>query len=153
MERAHLTVGGEFCWTTRAVSGKKLWMHTARRIQGRLVQAEEILWLRGWVDLHMQWSRKRLARELCLQWQWLDGRGRLKDFAARSFLLKLEGQGQIRLPVLQVNKRRPRRGVDELAHWQEPPAWGAALEETTPLSLEVIKAGGASAGWWLFSIP
>src|ERR1035441_3550466 len=95
--RAHLTVGGKFCWTTRAVSGKKLWMHTARRIQGRLVQAEEILWLRGWVDLHMQWSRKRLARELCLQWQWLDGRGRLKDFAARSFLLKLEGQGQIKL--------------------------------------------------------
>src|SRR5664279_239558 len=73
-------------------------MHIAQRIQGRLVQAEEILWLRGWIDLHRDWSRKRLARELCRQWHWLDGRGRLKDFAARSFLLKLEGQGQIRCP-------------------------------------------------------
>src|ERR1035438_1578552 len=90
-------------------------MHTARRIQGRLVQAEEILWLRGWVDLHPQWSRKRLARELCLEWQWLDGHGRLKDFAARSFLLKLEGPGQISLPALQGSKRRLRRGVEELA--------------------------------------
>ena len=119
-EGAHLPVGGELGWTTRAVSGKKLWMHTAQRIQGRLVQAEEILWLRGWIDLHPHWSRKRLARELCLQWQWLDGRGRLKDFAARSFLLKLEGQGQIRLPALQANQRRVRRGVDEAAHWEEP---------------------------------
>jgi hypothetical protein len=113
-------------------------MHTARRIQGRLVQAEEILWLRGWVDLHPQWSRKRLARELCLEWQWLDGHGRLKDFAARSFLLKLEGPGQISLPALQGSKRRLRRGVEELAHRQEPPVLGAALAETKPLSIEQV---------------
>jgi hypothetical protein len=125
-------------------------MHTARRIQGRLVQAEEILWLRGWVDLHPQWSRKRLARELCLEWQWLDGRGRLKDFAARSFLLKLEGQGQISLPALQVNKRRLRRGVEELAHWQEPPVLGAALEETKPLSIELVRAGTDEQRAWAF---
>ena len=41
-------------------------------------------WLRGWIDGHPQWSRKRLARELCQRWEWVDGRGRLKDFAARS---------------------------------------------------------------------
>ena len=58
------------------------------------------------------------------QWHWWDGRGRLKDFAARSFLLKLEGQGQIRLPALQANKRRVRRGVAELPHWEEPPVLG-----------------------------
>src|ERR1035441_10180165 len=104
-------------------------MHTAQRIQGRLVQAEEILWLRRWIDLHPHWSRKRLAREFCLRWQWLDGCGGLKDFAARSFLLKLEGQGQIRLPRLRVNKRRFRRGVAELTHWQEPPVLGAGLKE------------------------
>ena len=125
-------------------------MHTAQRIQGRLVQAEEIIWLRGWVDLHPHWSRKRLARDLCLQWQWWDGRGRLKDFAARSFLLKLEGQGQIKLPALQVNKRRVRRGVDELAHWQEPPVLGAGLKETQPLRLELVRAGTAEQRAWAF---
>src|ERR1035437_8782579 len=33
-------------------------MHTIQRIQGRFMQAKEILWLRGWVDLHPHWSRK-----------------------------------------------------------------------------------------------
>jgi len=102
------------------------------------------------VDLHPQWSRKRLARQLCLQWQWLDGRGRLKDFAARSFLLKLERQGQITLPALQVNKRRLRRGVEDLAHWQEPPVLGAALAETKPLRLELVRAGTAEQRAWAF---
>jgi len=125
-------------------------MHTAQRIQGCLVPAKEILWLRRWVDFHPHWSRKQLARELCLQWQWLDGRGRLKDFAARSFLLKLEGQGQIRLPALQANKRRVRRGVDALAHWEEPPVLGAGLQETQPLRLELVRGGSAEQRAWAF---
>jgi hypothetical protein len=125
-------------------------MQTARCIQGRLVQAEEILWLREWIGLHPQWSRKRLARELCLEWQWQDGRGRLKDFAARSFLLKLEAQGLISLPPLQENKRRLRREVDALPHWQEPPLLGAALEQIKPLRIELVKAGTADQRAWAF---
>jgi len=125
-------------------------MQTARRIQGRLVQAEEIVWLQEWMGLHPQWSRKRLARELCLQWQWYDGCGRLKDFAARSLLLKLEAQKFITLPPLQESKRRPRRGVVALAHWQEPPALGAVLEQLQPLRLELVKAGTADQRAWAF---
>lgn len=125
-------------------------MQTARRIQGRLVQAEEIDWLREWMGLHPQWSRKRLARELCLQWQWFDGRGRLKDFAARSLLLKLEAQELIALPPLQESKRRARRGVTALAHWQEPPALGAVLEQLQPLRIAPVQAGTADQRAWAF---
>ena len=125
-------------------------METARRIQGRLVQAEEIDWLREWMGLHPQWSRKRLARELCLQWQWYDGRGRMKDFAARSLLLKLEAQKFITLPPLQASKRRARRGVAALAHWQEPPVLGAVLEQVQPLRIELVKAGTADQRAWAF---
>jgi hypothetical protein len=115
-----------------------------------MVQAEEILWLRAWMGLHPEWSRKRLARELCLQWQWHDGRGRLKDFAARSFLLKLEAQELITLPPLQESKRRPRRGVASLPHWQEPPVLGAVLEQLQPLRIELVKAGSADQRAWAF---
>ena len=125
-------------------------MQTARRIQGRLVQAEEIVWLREWMGLHPQWSRKRLAREICMQWQWFDGRGRLKDFAARSLLLKLEAQELIALPPLQESKRRARRGVAALAHWQEPPALGAVLEQLQPLRIDRVKAGTADQRAWAF---
>jgi hypothetical protein len=125
-------------------------MQTAQCIQGRLVQAEEIVWLQEWMGLHPQWSRKRLARELCLQWQWCDGRGRLKDFAARSLLLKLEAQELITLPPLQESKRRPRRGVAALAHWQEPPVLEAVLEQLQPLRIELVKAGTADQRAWAF---
>ncbi|MGH7946746.1 MAG: Druantia anti-phage system protein DruA, partial [Opitutaceae bacterium] len=61
-------------------------METAQRIQGRWVRPEDIVWLRDWMATHPDWSRKRLARELCAAWSWRDSAGRVKDFAARSFL-------------------------------------------------------------------
>lgn len=74
--------------------------------QGRSVSASELEWLRDWVDGHEQWSRHRLAVELCRHWQWETAAGRLKNYAARSFLLKLEQRGLIRLPSVRQEMRR-----------------------------------------------
>lgn len=76
--------------------------------QGRRLQGAELDWLRHWIELHREWSRKRLARELCQQWDWRNGRGQLKDFAARSFLEKLEQRGLVVLPPLQLLRSHPR---------------------------------------------
>ena len=57
--------------------------------QGRRISSEQLLWLGQWVADHPQWSRKRLSRELCQEWDWRNGRGRIKDFAARALLEKL----------------------------------------------------------------
>lgn len=125
-------------------------MQTEQRIQGRWVRAEEILWLRSWIEDHWQWSRKRLARELCALWEWRDARGRIKDFAARSLLLKLEAQGHLRLPPLRLYNRRCRAAVAGLAHWQPPPPWQAVLGELRPIALEVIEPGTSRARQWAF---
>jgi len=101
-------------------------------VQGRRVGSEDLVWLRRWMELHSQWSRKRLARELCPQWQWVDGRGRLKDLAARSFLLKLEAQGQVRLPPLQTHQlrappgRAPMGGLAGTGRLERAPGCGAS---------------------------
>ena len=95
-------------------------MENKRCVQGRWLGAEEILSLRQWIEQRPQWSRKRLAKGLCEQWGWRDGRGRLKDFAARSLLLKLEATGQIKLPALQENKRRAPGSVAVLPLWEDP---------------------------------
>jgi hypothetical protein len=87
---------------------------------------------------------------LCEVWNWRDGRGRLKDFAARSLLLKLEAREQIRLPALRVNKRRAARRVKGLASWEEPSAWRAVLREVQPVRVEVVEAGSASWERWAF---
>jgi hypothetical protein len=118
--------------------------------QGRIVSAEQLSWLRDWIANHREWSRKRLARELCVLWDWRDARGRLKDFAARSFLLKLKERGEVDLPALQVQKRRPPRRVKPLAGWQEPSVWRAKLDEVQPIELEVVRAGAASYRRWAF---
>ena len=74
--------------------------------QGRLVNDEDIVWLRFWLDDHSDWSRFRLAKELRKHWNWLTPAGQLKDFAARNFLRKLSDRGLITLPPIRASKQR-----------------------------------------------
>jgi hypothetical protein len=80
----------------------------------------------------------------------VDGRGRLKDFAARSLLLKLAAQGQVQLPLLQTPKRRAPRGVAPWPEWEEPGRWEAELAGVQPLRAEPVEAGSAAARRWAF---
>ena len=66
-------------------------------VQGMVVDGARLEWLQGWTSERRDWSRKRLAQELCRCWEWRNAQGRLKDFAARSFLLKAELKGWIQL--------------------------------------------------------
>ncbi len=125
-------------------------METDVVVQGRRLGLEELRGLARWIDEHPDWSRKRLARELCESWSWRDQRGRLKDFAARSFLLKLEVQGHLCLPPLQVHKRRGPRPAPQLPHWQQPEMWEASLDHISPVKLELVSAGSAGARRWAF---
>ena len=68
-----------------------------------------------------------MARELCQRWQWRTAQGRLKDFAARSLLLKLEARGLLGLPPLreQYQTRRWDSGPPS----EEPLGAPASIEE------------------------
>jgi hypothetical protein len=89
-------------------------METELVCQGREVSGQDLVWLRQWIGDHSQWSRKRLSRELCLEWDWRNGRGRIKDFAARAFLEKLAARGLVVLPALQLQRSHPRPKADGL---------------------------------------
>ena len=119
-------------------------MENKRCVQGRWLGAEEILNLRRWIEQRPQWSRKRLAKGLCEQWGWRDGCGRLKDFAARSLLLKLEATGQIKLPALQENKRRAPGSV-AVCLCGRSPSRPVTLAQVQPLRVGMIRSG--TAGW------
>jgi hypothetical protein len=118
--------------------------------QGRLVGEEEVRWLRGWIEKNPQWSRRRLAGELCREWNWCDGRGRLKDFAARSFFMKLAERGLISLPEIRTKHRSTRRRIEAGADEPSPPPVCASLVELEPVGLEVIVAGTPAARRWGF---
>ncbi len=119
-------------------------------LQGRRMEPGALAWLQSWIDQNPEWSRKQIARKLCRRWDWVDRRGRLKDFAARSLLLKLEGRGQVRLPALRTQFRRVRPKVASLEPWEEPAPWTASLAEIAPVRLEQIQAGSPAAKRWAF---
>lgn len=119
-------------------------------VQGMWVNQTRLEWLQSWVREHRDWSRKRLAGELCRCWEWRNERGQLKDFAARSFLLKAQQRGWIELPELQQHQRRVRPGVRDLAHWTEPSPRTCSLQELGPVRLERVRAGTPEAQRWAF---
>jgi hypothetical protein len=83
-------------------------------------------------------------------WKWHNERGQLKDFAARSFLLKLAAVGQVELPALQVQKRRARQVVRAPDGWQEPEPWDRLLRSIQPVELEVVIPGTETYRRWAF---
>lgn len=119
-------------------------------VQGRRIGLGDVAWLQGWIDDNPAWSRKQIARDLCRRWDWVDGRGRLKDFAARSLLLKLESRGWVKLPALRTQFRRKRPKVSQPEGWEEPSRWVASLGEIAPVRLEKVQAGSAQAQRWAF---
>jgi hypothetical protein len=126
-------------------------VESKRCVQGRWLGEADVLGLKQWIDERPGWSRKRLAKGLCEHWQWRDARGRFKDFAARSLLLKLAGEGRVNLPPLQESKRRPPRTVSPLAQWEAPSLIEAnSLSEIKPLQVKVVEAGTPEWKRWAF---
>ena len=112
--------------------------------QGRLVSSFELAWLRGWLAERRWESRHRLALDLCRRWQWRTATGRLKNYAARSFLLKLERCGLIELPPVREAMRRGTWLSSD--RWQAPVTHSAdpitnPLGDLKPLSIVMPSMG------------
>ena len=119
-------------------------------VQGREVDEEDVRWLRGWIGEHAHWSRRKLAGELCALWDWRDGRGRPKDLAARSFLLKIEQRGWITLPPLREAYRKPRAGIRLPERVPPEESLEAGFGEVGPAHLDVVRAGTEAHRRWAY---
>jgi hypothetical protein len=127
-------------------------MVSTLHLQGRAVSEQDLLWLRHVREAHPHWSRKQLARQLAQHWDWRDGTGRLKDFAARSLLFKLHGLGLLTLPPLRLQYRTRRRPPAPPPHWQPPVPWTASLAALAPVRLLPVRpdADAEIARLWAF---
>ena len=104
-------------------------------IQGRCVSSGDVALIRRLIAEHPSWHRTRLSRHLCTLWQWRNAKGRLKDMACRSLLLKLERAGHITLPPRRrpANNHLRNRSCRDLAHHAAPVE--AALGELMPINV------------------
>ena len=115
-------------------------------IQGRELLAEDIGLIRGLLAGHPDWTRSRLSQELCRRWDWRNARGRIKDMAARTLLLKLERAGLVKLPERRgpsPNGRRNRQ-IAFVDHATELICSG--LRSLRPLAVSVVEPGSEDLG-------
>src|SRR5437899_1403738 len=85
------------------------------RYRGRVVTAEDILFIRAFIAAHPDASRRRLSALLCEAWQWKQANGAPCDMICRGLLLMLHRAGGIELPAVRqtslnpfVRRERPR---------------------------------------------
>jgi hypothetical protein len=119
-------------------------MEPGKVIQGRSITSADIGFIRALLEENPDWNRSRLSRELCERWDWRDGKGRLKDMAARTLLLKLEQLGDVRLPPRHKPGRPNGRGVaipEAMAH--DTTVVDADLSRLRPLRIEPLDTGDA----------
>ncbi len=67
---------------------------TELKYRGRVVTAEDILYIQELIAAHPRASRRRLSEKLCEAWQWKQVNGALRDMVCRGLLLMRTGPGR-----------------------------------------------------------
>ena len=83
------------------------------RYRGRDLTSDDLDTIRGTIASHYQRGRSYISRCLCEAWDWRQANGRLKEYAARDLLLRLEEAGYVELPPrlrVKNNLKRPSYG-------------------------------------------
>lgn len=109
-------------------------------VQGRRIGVGELEQVRQLLAEHPDWSRHRLSRQLARLWDWRNPAGQLKDMAARTLLLKLEGRGWITLPPRRrspVPRMSAKPAVARPA-LPFPPAITGSLSALKPLTITEV---------------
>jgi hypothetical protein len=103
---------------------------------GRRFSSEMLEHLRAMIEEHPEWSRSRIAREVCEWLDWKGDNGRRQEVSCRVALLRLQRRGLIPLP--EPGRRIPPAAV------REPVAPGApvrgSVEEVGELEVVAVRA-------------
>jgi len=94
------------------------------KYRGRLVTAEDILYIGELIAAYPHEGRRTLSKKLCEAWQWKQPNGALCDMVCRGLLLMLDRAGQITLPPVSYVRHNP------LAKRARP---APVLIDTTPI--------------------
>ncbi len=108
-------------------------------VQGRHLGAQDLEFIRRLIRDHPSWSRRRLSQALCVQWDWRNGAGAIKDMAARALLGKLEARGLIGLPPRRCRTvSRMQLGPTLPLVWEPEARLEATLDQLGPLTIREV---------------
>ena len=110
------------------------------RYRGRVVTAEDILFIRHLIAQNPHLSRRRLSAKLCEAWDWKQTNGALRDMVCRGLLLMLHRAGEIELPVVRQVSLNPfvQRDKPQAVLIEMKPLAGA-LADLRPISFQQVR--------------
>jgi len=110
------------------------------RYRGRVIRAEDVLFIRQFIAENPRLSRRKLSSKLCEAWDWKQANGALRDMVCRGLLLMLHRAGEIELPAVRqvslnpfVRRERPRPAPIDMT-----PLTGA-LADLRPVSFQQVR--------------
>src|SRR6202521_4572928 len=114
-------------------------MFESQVLQGRFLTQTHLDELNALIAAYPHASRNHLSILLAERWNWRSATGQLKDMAARTLMLKLQGRGWIALPPRRraPSHRRPQGTDPELFDAITPEPIKQSLKTLTPLNLLV----------------
>jgi len=72
------------------------------KYRGRIATTEDVALIKKLIEENPNISRWALSKKLCQEWNWRQANGHLRDMVCRSFLLRLEEAGYIKLPPRKI---------------------------------------------------
>jgi hypothetical protein len=110
------------------------------KYRGRVIRAEDIVYVRELIAAEPTASRRTLSKRLCETWQWRQSNGMLRDMVCRGLLLMLERAGQITLPAVSYVRHNPlaKRTRPMPVLIDRTPIEGA-LREIQPIELQQVR--------------
>lgn len=85
------------------------------RYRSRKLDVQSIAFIRATIAQHYAKGRSHISRVLCKAWGWVQPNGKLKEYAARDLLLRLEENGFVKLPPrLRPKNNLKRKSFDQI---------------------------------------
>jgi hypothetical protein len=97
--------------------------------------------IRATIAKHYVKGRSHISRVLCQTWNWLQPNGKLKEYAARDLLLRLEEKGFIELPPrLRPKNNLKHKIFDQIPLFKKLPLKGS-VGQYPDLKIQLVKPG------------
>lgn len=90
-------------------------MDSQFRYRGNTYSSDDIVFIRRLIKENPNDSRRALSKKLCLEWNWVQKNGALRDMVCRGFMLELHRAGLIVLPPKKFSPH------NNLAKREKPP--------------------------------
>ena len=109
--------------------------------RSRDITQHDIETIRAAITQHYSKGRSHISRVLCRQWHWFQPNGKLKEYAARDLLLRLEEKGFIELPPrLKQKNNLKRKSFAQIPFFKKAPLNGS-VSRYDDLKIQLVETG------------